>query len=104
LFLGNEYMITVANVVAFSAPIIRNKPYLADKIQAELLKVQNLQTTPHLTEECKLVIAQQAIQTFNTLIRYSQNKAALIEFVQKYQNSPRTALKKEALKFIKKWQ
>ncbi len=103
-FLGSEYMITVANVVAFSASIIPNKPYLADKIQAELLKVQNLQTTPHLTEECKLVIAQQAIETFNTLIRYSQNKAALIEFAQKYQNSPRTALRKEALKFIKKWQ
>jgi hypothetical protein len=103
-FLGSEYMITVANVVAFSAAIIPNKPYLAEKIQAELLKVQNLQTKPHLTEECKLVIAQQAIQTFNTLIPYSQNKAALIEFVQKYQNSPRTALKKEALKFIKKWQ
>jgi hypothetical protein len=103
-FLGSEYMITVANVVAFSATIIPNKPYLADRIQAELLKVQNLQTTPHLTEECKLVIAQQTIETFNTLMHYSQNKAPLIEFAQKHQNSPRNALKKEALKFIKKWQ
>lgn len=103
-FLGSEYMVTVANVVAFSAAIITNKPYLADKIQTELLKVQNLQTTPHLTEECKLVIAQQAIETFNTLIHYTQNKAALIEFAQKHQNSPRNALRMEALKFIKKWQ
>jgi hypothetical protein len=103
-FLGNEYMVTVANVVAFSASIISNKPYLADKIQRELLKVQDLQTTPHLTEECKLVIAQQAIETFNILIGYSQNKASLIEFAQKHLNSPRTALRKEALNFIKKWQ
>jgi hypothetical protein len=103
-FLGSEYMVTVANVVGFSASIIPNKPYLADRIQAELLKVQNLQTTPHLTEECKRVIAQQAIETFNTLIHYTQNKAPLIEFAQKHQNSPRTALRKEASKFIKKWQ
>ncbi len=103
-FLGSEYMVTIANVVGFSASIIPNKPYLANRIQAELLKVQNLQTTPHLTEECKLVIAQQAIETFNTLIQYTQNKAPLIEFAQKHQNSPRNALRKEALKFIKKWQ
>ena len=103
-FLGSEYMVTVANVVGFSASIIPNKPYLADRIQTELLKVQNLQTTPHLTEECKLVIAQQAIETFNTLIHYTQNKAPLIEFAQKHQYSPRNALRKEALKFVKKWQ
>jgi hypothetical protein len=103
-FLGSQYMVTVANVVVFSATIIPNKPYLADRIQTELLKVQNLQTTPHLTEECKLVIAQQTIETFNTLIRYTKNKNALIKFALKHQNSPRTSLKKEALNFIKKWQ
>lgn len=100
-YLGNEYMVTVANVVAYSAKIVANKPYLADKITAELLKVQNLQVTPHLTEECKLVIAEHAIQTFNTLIKYTQNKKALIAFAQKHQNSPRTSLKKETQNFLK---
>jgi hypothetical protein len=103
-FLGNEYMVTVANVVANSAIIVSNKPYLADKITSELLKVQDLKMTPHLTEECKLVIAEQAIETFNTLIRYTQNKAALIVFVEKHQNSKRVSLKKEAQNFLKKWQ
>jgi hypothetical protein len=102
-FLGNEYMVTVANVVANSSKIIKAKPYLADKIMSELLKVQNLQATPHLTEECKLVIAQQAIKTFNTLIKYTQNKQALIDFAKKHQNSPRTSLKKEANNFLINW-
>lgn len=102
-FLGSEYMVTVANTVANSAKIAANKPYLADKIASELLKVQNLQTTPHLTEECKLVIAQQAIETFNTLIKYTKNKKALISFAQMHQNSPRTNLRKEAQSFLKNW-
>jgi hypothetical protein len=103
-FLFNEYMVTVANTVGNSAKIASNKPYLADKIAAELLKVQNLQTTPHLTEECKLVIAEQAIKTFNILINYTQNKKALITFAQKHIDSPRTSLKTEAQTFLKKWQ
>jgi len=103
-FLGDKYMVTVANTVANSAKIALNKPYLADKILAELLKVQNIQVTPHLTEECKLVIAQATIGTFNTLIKYTQNKEALLAFAQKHQNSPRAKLKIEAQNFLKRWQ
>jgi hypothetical protein len=101
-YLGNEYMVTVANVVAYSAKIVANKPYLADRIAAELLKVQNLKTTPHLTEECKLVIAEKAIKTFDTLMDYTQNKAALVAFAQKYQGSPRVSLRKLAHEFLMK--
>jgi hypothetical protein len=99
-FLGNEYMVTVANVVANSAKIASNKPYLADRITTELLKVQNLKTTPHLTEECKLVIAERAIETFGTLTKYIQNKQTLIEFARKHQNSSRASLQEEAQKFL----
>jgi hypothetical protein len=102
-YLGAEYMVTVANVVGNSATIVTNKPYLANRILTELLKVENLQTTPHLTDECKLVIAQHAIETFNVLVKYIQNKQALIAFAEKHQNSSRVALKIEAQKFLKKW-
>ncbi len=97
-------MVTVANLVVNSAVVTENKPYLADRIVSEVLKVENIKITPHLTEECKLVIAEKAIGTFNTLINYVQNKQTLIEFVIKYQNSPRASLKKEAQKFLNKWQ
>lgn len=103
-YLSNEYMVTVANVVGNSAKIASAKPYLAQKIAAELLKVQDLKVTPHLTGECKLVIAEQAIKTFNTLINCNQNKKALIDFAKKHQNSPRTSLREEAQSFLKKWQ
>jgi hypothetical protein len=89
-------------VVANSAKIASNKPYLADCIATELLKVQNLKTTRHLTEECKLVIAEKTIQTFNTLIMHTQNKMALIEFARKHQNGSRASLKKETKNFLEK--
>jgi hypothetical protein len=103
-FLGSEYMVTVANTVANSARIAANKPYLSDRISAELLKVQYLQTTPHLTEECKLVIAEKAIETFETIIKYTKNKAPLIGFAEKHRNSSRASLKKAAQRFLKSQQ
>jgi len=103
-FLNSEYMVTVANVVGNSERIVSNKPHLADKIMTELLKVQNLKTTPHISNECKLVIAQHTIKTFTTLIKYAQNRKTLIGFAQKHKNSTRTSLRKEAQKFLKKWE
>jgi hypothetical protein len=103
-FLGNEYMVTVANTVGNSGEIAKNKPYLADRITAELLKVQSLKITPHLTEECKLVIAQKAIESFNTLINFTKNKKALLDFAEKHKVSSRDALRKEAQMFLEKWQ
>jgi hypothetical protein len=62
-FLENEYMVTVANVVSNSGKIALAKPHLIPKITEELLKVQDISTSPHLTEECKRVIAQCARAT-----------------------------------------
>jgi len=103
-FLDSEYMVTVANTVSNTATVVVNKPYLADRLAFELLKVQNLRLTPHLTEECTRVIAQKAIRTFDTLMKYTQNKAILFAFAEKYQNSNRASLRKEAQGFLKKWQ
>jgi hypothetical protein len=102
-FLSNEYMVTVANVVANSAKIAQAKPYLSDRIAAELLKVQNLKTTPHLTEECKFVIAEQTIKTFSFYFDKIENQDPVLAFVQKQLNSPRVSLKKEAQRFLKNW-
>ena len=101
-FLGNEYMATVANVVVNSAIIVANKPYLSDKIAVELLKVQKLQTTPHLTEECKLVIVEQTLKTLETFFDRITNKEQVVAFTQKYVNSSRDTLRKKAQEFIKK--
>ena len=102
-FLGNDYMVTVSNIVVNSAKIASNKPYLAEKITPELLKVQNLKVTPHLTEECKLVIAEQALKTFETFFDQVKDKEQVLAFAQKYVNSSRASLRDTAQRFLEKW-
>jgi len=101
-FINDEYMVTVANVVGHSGKIALAKPYLSDKITDELLKVEKISTTPHLTEECKKVIAQAAIKSFNVFFDQIKQKDKVISFVESHLNSSRIALRKEAEKFIKR--
>lgn len=101
-FLNDEYMVTVANVVANSSKIALAKPSLIPKITKKLLKVEDLATTPHLTDECRLVIAEKTIKSFGAFYDKIQDKDKVKSFVKKYVNSPRKSLKKEASDFVKK--
>jgi hypothetical protein len=102
-FIDNDYMVTVANLVGHSGKIALAKPYLVNKITDELLKVENLNTTPHLTTECKKVIAEQAILSFNMFFDMVENKEKVISFVKNQLNSSRKTLKSKAEKFLNKW-
>ncbi|MCW4035356.1 MAG: hypothetical protein NWF03_08345 [Candidatus Bathyarchaeota archaeon] len=102
-YLGNEYMVTVANVVGNSATIALAKPYLTTRIVDELLKIDNLSVTPHLTEECKRVIAQAAIKSFDQFFDQVEQKEKVLSFVKRHENSSRKKLKTAAEKFLKKW-
>jgi hypothetical protein len=103
-FLGNDYMVTVSNIVVNSAKIASNKPYLAEKITPELLKVQNLKVTPHLTDECKLVIAEQTLKTFEKFFGNIDAKEPVIAFAKEHIDSSRTSLRKEAQRLLKSWE
>lgn len=102
-FLDDDYMVTVANVVGNSGKIAHAKPYLIPKITDELLKAQDISTTPHLTEECKRVIAQQAIKTLDLFFDRIDQKEQVIAFVKACLDSPRKKLRTAAEKFLKKW-
>ncbi len=102
-FLNDEYMVTVANVVGNSGKIALAKPYLAQKIANELLKVQSISTTPHLTEECKRVIAEKAIESFSVFFSQIKDKKKIVDFVKSQLNSPRKTLRSKAENFLKKW-
>ena len=102
-FLNDEYMVTVANVVGHSGKIALAKPHLINKITNELLKVENISTTPHLTEECKRVIVEKAIKSFSLFFDKIEHKERVISFVERHLDSPRKTLKKEAEVFLKKW-
>ena len=104
-FLNDAYMVTVANVVGNSGKIALAKPYLIPKITDELLKVEEISTTPHLTEECKRVIAEKAIKSFNLFFDRlnAEDKARVVSFVKRQVNSSRNTLKTSAEIFLKRW-
>jgi len=102
-FLNDEYMVTVANVVGNSSKIALAKPYLTPRITNELLKVENLSTSPHLTEECKRVIAEATIKSFSLFFDKVEDKERVISFVARHNDSSRKTLKKEAEEFLAKF-
>ena len=102
-FLDDEYMVTVANVVGNSGKIALAKPYLTQKITEKLLKVENISITPHLSEECKRVITQHAIKTFDLFFSQIEEKDKVISFVKKHLNSSRETLRTESENFLKRW-
>ena len=102
-FINDEYMVTVANVVGHSGSIAKAKPHLTNKITNELLKVEKISTTPHLTSECKNVIIEKTIKSFNTYFDQIQNKNDVILFVKRQLNNTRKTAKAEAESFLKKW-
>ena len=102
-FLDNDYMVTVANVVGNSGKIALAKPYLIPKITEELLKVEDISTSPHLTEECKRVIAEKTIKVLDLFFDRINQKERVISFVKACLDRPRERLRTTAENFLKKW-
>jgi hypothetical protein len=102
-FVNDGYMVTVAYVVGGSGKIALAKPYLIDKVTNELLKVDGIALTPHLTEECKKVIVEKAIKSFDLFFDKVIQKKRVISFVEKHTSSSRKTLKAIAEDFLKKW-
>ena len=101
-FIGDAYMVTVANLVGHSGKIALAKPHLIEKITNELLKVETISITPHLTEECKRVIAEHAIRSFDLFFDRVDQKEKVIAFVERQRQSTRKSLQEEAAIFLKK--
>ena len=102
-FLNDQYMVTVANVVGNSGKIALAKPHLVPKITEKLLTVENLHVTPHLTSECKRVIAQAAIKSFDMFFDKVKQKEKVLAFVQRQLDSSRRSLRVQAESFLQKW-
>jgi hypothetical protein len=103
--LENDYMITVANVVINSGKIALAQPFLIDRVTRKLLSVEDIDITPHLTEECKRVIIEKTIQTFSLFFDKLEEelKVEIYDFVKRQLNSPRDTLRKKAELFLDKW-
>ena len=103
--INDDYLVTVANVVFNSGRIALAKPYLTQRITAQLLKVEGLTTTPHLTEECKKVVAEKAVNSFDLFFKQitSDDKEEVLSFVKRQVNSSRNSLRTKAELFLKRW-
>ena len=102
-FLDDPYMVTVANLIGHSGKIALAKPNLINRITNKLLKVENIKTTPHLTDECKKVITEKAILSFGMFFEHVEKKNEVISFVKKQLNSSRKTLRTKAEDFLNKW-
>ncbi len=101
--LDNDYMVTVANVVGNSGKIALAKPYLTKKIVEKVLMVENISTTAHLSSECKRVIAEHTIKTFDLFFPQIEQKEKVFSFVKNHLKSSRKTLRIESENFLKKW-
>lgn len=101
-FLRDEYMITVANTIENLGKIALAKPYLTQKITAEILRVEKIKLTPHLTEECRRVIAEKAIGSFDLFFDNIDEKKKVLSFVERQMNSSRKSLRSKAAEFVRK--
>jgi hypothetical protein len=102
-FLNDAYMVTVANVVGHSGKIALAKPHLVEKIANELLKVETITLTPHLTEECKRVIIEKTIESFDMFFDKVTQNEKVLSFAQRHVNDSRKTLKATAKNFLEKW-
>jgi hypothetical protein len=102
-FLNDDYLVTVVSVVRHSSKIALAKPYLIPKITNELLKVDNISITPHLTDECRRVIAEKAIKSFDLFFDRIDTKEKVISFAKRHLDSSRKTLKREAESFLRRW-
>jgi len=98
--LNDESMITAANLAAVSGRIARAKPELQNKITNRLLGIDDTDHSP----ECKNIIKGKAIEAMGEYFEEAKNKKKIIEFVKGELKNTRTATRKKAEKFLRKWQ
>jgi hypothetical protein len=102
-FLQNEYLVTIANVVGNSSKIANAKPYLIPKITPALLSIERISITPHLTEECKRVVAEKTVDSLSQFYdkMNAEEKAKVFSFVKRQVCSSRKSLREKAELFLK---
>ncbi|MFH1194887.1 MAG: hypothetical protein V1720_04195 [bacterium] len=93
-------MITAANIIGSAYKIALAKPELADKIAKEILKVEY---AIYETDECRNIAIGHAIESFTNFYELIKNKKQVNKFILEQMNNSRTAVKKKAGKFLKKY-
>jgi hypothetical protein len=103
--LGGPAMVAAANIVVGSVKIARSKPHLADRIAAEILKVESADFRMHgePSPECNAVACGQALDTFDAIYELIAKKKAVDSFMKRQCGSARPQVRRKAEKLVKKY-
>jgi hypothetical protein len=100
----SDTMVTAANVIGGSWKIVLAKPGLESDITERLLDAAShsylYRGAP--SPECSLVVAGHLIDCFDRYFHFSTKQDRILAFVAAYMNSPRKAVVKKAIAFLKK--
>ena len=92
-------LIPAANAIGGAAKIAAARLELAERITAELLKVEK---AVYQTPECRNVALGQAIDALNTFFDKIEDKGAVLAIVKRQLSNTRNATRKRAERFIKR--
>ena len=97
--IDDKSMIPTATLVGNSGLIAKAKPNFQSKITNKLIKIDR---TRH-SSECKNIIKGKAILAFNEYFEESNDKKMILNFVSCELKNTRSATRKKAERFLKKW-
>lgn len=103
--LAGPVMITAANIIGCSATIAKAKPYLAQQITKEILKVENaaFENRGEPSPECRNVAIGHAIGALDQIFDQIEEKERVCGFVERQLHNSRKAVVQKAEKFLKKY-
>jgi hypothetical protein len=93
-------LIDAANTMRGAAAIGAAKPYLADTIARHILEVER---ATYATPECRNVAIGHAINSLDRLFPIIAGKRDVQLFVSRQMDNTRTATRKKAERFLRKW-
>ena len=98
--LYDESMITASHSINTLAKIARSKPRYRKEITIELLKVEKIERN----EECRNIHIGQTISAFSEYVEFVKDKKPILAFVKRALKNSRDATRKNAAKFLAKFQ
>jgi hypothetical protein len=98
--ISGPHMIDAGNTMRGAAAIGVAKPYLADMIARHILEVER---ATYATPECRNVAVGHAIESLDRLFPIIAGKRAVQRFVSRQMDNTRTATRKKAERFLRKW-
>ncbi len=96
---GHE-LIGAANVIVAAGQIAQAKPQLADRVAAQIIKVER---ATYATPECRNVAIGHAIKSLDGFFPHVRNRKRVLDFVARQLENPRQATRRKAERFMKRW-